>query len=117
MTHPTAARNASIAAAYHAGASAAELAALWGISGSRVWAIAHKLDGPLSPSERSRRLARAGNVPQTRAKYDAAMQQRRAAGLPLGRPRMFPDDPDKREVYMILRDTLGAAYAREAMGL
>ena len=40
MTHPTAARNASIAAAYHAGASAAELAQQWGISGSRIWAIA-----------------------------------------------------------------------------
>ena len=117
MTHPTAARNASIAAAYHTGASAAELAQQWGISCSRVWAIAHKLGGPLSPSERSRRLARAGNVPQTRAKYDAAMQQRRAAGLPLGRPRMFPDDPDKREEWLDLSKAMGAVYAREVMGL
>ena len=117
MTYPTAVRNASIAAAYHAGASAAELAALWGISGSRVWQIAHKLGGPLSPSERSRRLVRVGNVPQVRAKFSAAMQQRRAAGLPIGRPRMFPDDPDKREEWLDLSKAMGAVYAREAMGL
>ena len=117
MTHPTAARNASIAAAYGAGSTTAELAQQWGISGNRVWQIVCKLGGRLSHSECIARRAALGSAPQTRAKYDAAIQQRRAAGLPIGRPRMFPDDPAKREDYLNLSAACGAAYAREAMGL
>ena len=117
MTYPTAARNASIAAAYGAGATTAELAQQWGISGNRVWQIVCKLGGRLSHSECIARRAALLNTPQARAKYDAAMQQRRAAGLPIGRPRMFPDDPDKREEWLDLSKAMGAAYAREAMGL
>ena len=112
MTHPTAARNASIAAAFHAGATAPELAQQWGISCSRVYQIALKYGGRLSADERRRRFAHAGGN-----NFRKANQRRREAGLPLGRPRMFPDDPAKREEYLELSAACGAAYAREAMGL
>ena len=119
MTNSTAARNAIIAAAYHTGVKASELAKRWGLSRPRIYAIAHRLGGTLSDSERSRRrgLAGAANARRAHAIMGGTISKRRAAGLPLGRPRMFADDPAKRADYTIIRHTYGAAYAREAMGL
>ena len=120
MTYPTAARNASIAAAFHAGATAPELAQQWGVSSARIYQIAVRYGGSLSAEELRRRRAavlRANAKYNNRAKFTDAMQRRRDAGLPIGRPRMFADDLVKREEWLDLSKAMGAAYAREAMGL
>ena len=89
-----------------------ELSANWGLSLSRIYQIARKYGGRLSAQEVHYRRGRL-----SAANLRESLRKRREAGLPLGRSRIFPDDPAKREAYLDLSAAMGSAYAREAMGL
>lgn len=114
-------RNAEIAASYRGGETMGVIAARHGISLSRVSYIIRNAGARLSREEWSRRHSdmcrRIARDPKVRAKIAATMRKRWADGLKAGRPRLFADDPVRRDEYLLLRDACGAAYARKAMGL
>ena len=121
MKSPQPERNAQIVAEYHAGATLLQVAARHGLSESRISYIVQMMGGRLTGEERGRRLSEYArqkmNDPAMRARISATMAARWAAGFRAGRPRLFADDPAKREEYLTLRDACGAAYARAALGL
>lgn len=112
-------RNVAIAKAFLDGRTLASLAAEHGVCPTRIHYIVRGQGIRLGRDAVSKRLGRKGRkLPRSTAeKIRAALLQRRAEGKRVGREVIFADDPVKREQYLDLRGAMGAAYARQAMGL
>lgn len=121
MRHATDERNRAIAAAYRSGKTLREIAAQYSLSPSRVSYIVKAQGASLTGEELRRRFSeaakRTSNDPAVRAKISATISARWAAGHWAGRRKILGDDPERREDYLLLRDTYGAAYARRVMGI
>lgn len=118
---PKTERNLGIVADFLAGASYSVLAAKHGLHPSRIYAIIKASGNTLSYEQCCARKARfakirAGNE-RIMERQRASIKARRDAGLPWGRRPIFAEDQEKREQYIALREAMGAAYAREQMGL
>lgn len=115
------ARNAEIAQSYLAGEPMRSIAARFGISLSRVSYICKaqgaRLDREALRARYAAHSRRNMNDPAIRAKISATIAKRWAAGHWAGRRKIFGDQPERREEYLVLRDAFGAAYARQAMGI
>ena len=119
-THPE--RNAAIAADYKAGESLPCIAARYGLSPSRISYIALAQGVRFTGIEQARRIGSQGAANSrtaiVRERISQTVKQRWADGtLRGGRRRLFADDPARREDYLNLRSAMGAAYARQAMGV
>jgi predicted DNA-binding protein YlxM (UPF0122 family) len=114
-------RNKKIVKHYRDGMVMREIAEKFGISLSRVSYIVKAAGARRTREELSAvwsyHSRKNMSDPVIRAKHSAAIKARWDAGQGFGRPKLFADDPAKREDYLSLRDVYGAAYAREAMGL
>lgn len=121
---PKSERNRKIAAAYLAGVTMRELAEEYGVCPQRIDHIVQSQGAKLTYEQRRARhsanASRRQSDPAVRHSISvtlkAANERRRAMGLP-PRHAIFADDPARRAEYLTLRDTMGAAYARQAMGL
>ena len=105
------ARNRAIVKAFKAGEGIRSLAERHGICQSNVHRLIRQYGAQLSPEARSERFRRHNIAmwadPVIRARIIAAKSK----------PRIFADDPVRREQYLTLQSYYGAAYAREQMGL
>lgn len=112
-------RNVAIAKAFLDGRTLASLAAEHGVCPTRIHYIVRGEGIRLGRDAVSKRLGRKGKkLPRATAdKIRAALLNRTASGKRNGPEPIFADDPVKREQYLDLRDAMGAAYARQAMGL
>lgn len=112
-------RNVAIAKAFLDGRTLASLAAEHGVCLTRIHYIVRGEGIRLGREAVYARINRKGRVlgREHRANIQAALLKRSAAGKRNGPAPLFADDPAKREQYLLLRDAMGAAYARQAMGL
>jgi hypothetical protein len=113
-------RNIAIAKAFLDGRTLASLAQEHGLCPTRIHYIVRGEGIRLGRDAVIKRTSptKGKKLPRATAeKIRAALLQRTAEGRRVGREVIFADDPVKREQYIDLRDAMGAAYAREAMGL
>ncbi len=114
-------RNAAMLADYNAGEWVPDIAAKYGIHPTNAYRILRR-DGAFGDVEkvagrirlRNQAIARTERVSQAKRE---AMLMRWRSGMMRHKPKLFADDPAKRDDYLALRNTYGAAYAREAMGV
>lgn len=114
-------RNTALVAAYKAGKPIEHIAADHNISGKRVWVILGR-EGVLGTREERRARHREINrrnqaKPEVKARKSETMRRHWRTNPNMGKAMLFANDPDRREEYLLLRTAMGAAYARQAMGL
>jgi hypothetical protein len=113
------ARNVAIAKAFLDGRTLASLAAEHGVCLTRIHYIVRGQGVRLGRDAIAKRISGRGK-PLGRGHADnirKALLRRSAEGKRNGREPIFANDPIKREQYLDLRNAMGAAYARQAMGL
>lgn len=114
-------RNAALVRRFLAGATLAELATRYGISQPCVCRIVARAGHKRTEEQRRARLSemsrRMNADPVIKARKSAVMKAYYAQGRVGPKRPIFEHDPQKREEYLTLREAMGAAYARQAMGL
>ena len=114
-------RNAAMLADYNAGAWVPDIAAKYGIYHTGCYRILRRLgafDDPASVVGRVKlRNQIIGQSERVRRRKSETMLARWRSGAMTGKPFIFGDDPERRKNYLALRSAMGAAYARQAMGV